>query len=276
MCRDDRLLALGLFRTRPHRELIEAALNRGITALDTAGSYHDGQAHQLLSAAAGDLLERFRISTKLSVRAGWPSLHEQAWRGIDKLGTRPEVLLLHNPEHVLRQLPGQHSRQRWWAGTAASMAELVERGACRAWGVASWDPRPLVPVLTNTAGQTRRPEVVMIRAGLLVPAEVRTALDTLLDQLPSAARWGMSPFAGNPRLLDDIPLHVLLASQQHQAASRWQIAVAAAWQLPAVSRLAVGARAGHLDELVTAADLLLDRQRLTAFRRQLAPGASAR
>ena len=202
-----------------------------------------------------------RISTKLTPRAGWPPLAEQAERTVDELGTAPDVLLLHNPEHVMRQLPGPYSRERWWAVTAGTMAELVAQGTCHAWGLACWDPRPLVPVLEGTAVPAPAPEVVMTRAGLLVPAPVRRGIDALAAALPSAHRWGMSPLAGQPRLLDDIPLHDLLA--EHQEASRWQIAIAAAWRCPTVTRLAVGAHTPkHLDELAAAARLPLNDERL--------------
>ena len=243
---------------------------RGITELDTAASYHHGKAHQLLASAASELLPQFRISTKITPRAGWPPLHEQAARCTAELGLTPDVVLLHNPEHVLHQLPGPASQQRWWAVTAVTMAELAAQGACRTWGIACWDPRPLVPALAGTAGQAPPPEVVMTRAGLLVPAPVRRAIDALTDQLPAAARWGMSPLAGQPRLLDDIPLDGLLDEEQ-PAASRWQIATAAAWHLPPVSRLAVGAsNPQHLDELVTATLLPLNHERLSACQNLLA------
>lgn len=240
-----------------------------------AAGYHAGQAHRLLAAAAGKLVEHFRISTKLSIRATAAPVHAQAGRAVDELGTVPEVLLVHNPEHVLGQLPESSARQRWWAQLAATMAALTEQGVCRRWGVSSWDPRPLAPVLASSTGQAPPPQVLMVRAGLLVPAAVRMAGDALMRAAPASTRWGMAPFAGQAHLLNDIDLAALLG-QPRPAASRLQIAAAAAWQLPAVSRLAVGASSReHLAELAAARHLSLDNHALEQCRNRLT-GAPAR
>lgn len=251
-------------------------MNRGVTELDVAGGYHDGQAHRMVATAADELLDRFAISTKVSARPGMPPLVEQAGRAVDELGQVPAVVLLHNPEHVLDRLPRPHA-QRWWFDVAAVMAGLVERGLCRAWGIACWDPRPLSTVLPSSVfRQAPRPAVVMVRAGLLVPAAVLTAVEALLDQFDTAQRWGMSPFAGEPALLRGSNAEQFLASPA-QAASAAQAGVAAALHLPPVSRLAVGAsNPQHLDQIVEAARLAVDHDRLSAYRRLLSTARSAR
>lgn len=69
------------------------------------------------------------------------------------------------------------------------MASLVASGICQAWGIATWDPRPLSSMLAS--GDTSPvPAVVMVRAGPLVPADVLTAADTILDCLHIAPAGG--------------------------------------------------------------------------------------
>ena len=236
-----------------------------------ATTYHHGQAHRLLATAAGDLIERFTISTKVSPRAGLPPLREQAARAVDELGTVPTVVLVHNPEHIVRALPPDQAA-RWWHDTAEVMTELVASGLCRAWGLACWDPRPLLPLLPSPpSDQAPPPAVAMIRAGLLVPSDVLTASDELLDQLKieHEGRWGMSPFAGEPTLLAGAGIHQFLG---HDAPScrRPAVALATAWHLPSVSRIAVGtSHPQHLAELAAAVEYPVDGDRITRYRQRL-------
>ncbi|WP_343063826.1 hypothetical protein [Haloechinothrix aidingensis] len=244
-----------------------------------ATTYHDGQAHRMLAHTAGDLLEHFTISTKVSPRADLAPLTEQAKRAVCDLGLPPAVLLVHNPEHVLRGLPTAQAGE-WWATTAEVMADLVAAGACRAWGIACWDPRPLLGLLDTPAWtHAPQPAVAMVRAGFLVPADVLAAGDALLDRLQydGVHRWGMSPFAGAPRLLDGINLTQFLTDHvPRAAASPLPTAVAAAFHMPAVSRLAVGTGSpAHLDQLTAATTLPVDQERVSAYRQRLTAHASS-
>ncbi|MFC7344510.1 hypothetical protein [Saccharopolyspora griseoalba] len=241
-----------------------------------AATYHRGHAHRDLAGAAGDLLERCTISTKISPRPGHPPLRDQAWRAVEDLGSVPAVMLVHNPETVVAGLSPTEAR-RWWSATAETMADLVARGACRMWGLASWDPRVLGALLdSRTGAQTPSPQVAMVRAGFLVPAGVLTASDTLLHQLglPHANRWGMSPFAGQPHLLDGINLTQFLTGPPPGAA-QLPAALAAAFHLPEVSRIAVGASTpAHLDQLLDAVDVGIQHQRLSDYRQRLTTHAA--
>lgn len=240
-----------------------------------AATYHDGQAHRMLAAAAGDLLEHFTISTKVSPRADLPPLTEQAKRAAGDLGLAPAVILVHNPEHVLRGLPPAQAAQ-WWADTAEVMTDLVATGACQAWGIACWDPRPLLSLLdTPVWTQAPQPAVVMARAGLLVPADVLHAAETVMRRtgLDRTARWGMSPFAGTPHLLAGTNLAQFLTDQAPRAAPLLAPALAAAFHLPAVSRIAVGRP--HLDQLATAASLPVNQERVSTYRQRLTVHASS-
>lgn len=232
----------------------------------------------MLAQAAGELLEHFTISTKVSPRAGLAPLAEQAKRAAGDLGLPPAVILVHNPEHVLRGLPPSQSGQ-WWTATAEVMADLVARGACRAWGFACWDPRPLLGLLETSAwAQAPQPAVAMVRAGLLVPADVLAAGEELLERLhlADARRWGMSPFAGEPHLLDGVNLTQFLTDPAPRAASPLPTALAAAFHMPAVSRIAVGTDSPtHLNQLATARTLPVDQDRISLYRRRLTAHAES-
>lgn len=240
-----------------------------------AATYHEGQAHRLLATAAGGLLDRFTISTKVSPRAGLPTLAEQAKRAAGDLGRAPAVMLVHNPEHFLRDLDHDQAC-RWWGATAETISGLVASGLCRSWGLACWDPRPLQGLLDAPAWtQAPQPSVAMVRSGLLVPADVLAASEELLHRLPhTAERWGMSPFAGEPHLLDNVNLAPFLAADTRGAALL-PTALAVAFHLPAVSRIAIGtSNRAHLDQLVAGATLTVDQQRVRAYRRRLTDRAA--
>lgn len=185
-------------------------------------------------------------------------------------------MLVHNPEHIVDHMPPVQGRC-WWTGVAEQMARLVASGVCQAWGIATWDPRPLLPILTS-GKSAPVPQVVMVRAGLLVPADVLTAADTLLEHLNIAAagRWGMSPFAGEPELLAHAGISQFLTSHTPTRATA-AVALAASWQLSGVSRIAVGASsAQHLDELATAVNAPVDEERLNRYRQRLITRAATR
>ena len=61
----DQRIILGLDRARPHRDLLEAAVHRGVTDIDTAFSYTDFTAHTLLAAIDPEITTRLSITTKV-------------------------------------------------------------------------------------------------------------------------------------------------------------------------------------------------------------------
>lgn len=268
MRRSHRRLALGFFRAAPRRDLLERALSNGITEVDVSASYHRGHAHRLLATAAGELLDQFTISTKVSPRSDLAALKEQTWRAADELGTGPAAVLVHKPERTLSILDNS-AALRWWSSVAETMTECVAAGACRSWGIACWDPRPAVPVIADTESLPR-PDVAMVRVGLLVPASVLTAAEDLLTRLRLAPvnRWGMSPFAGDPGLLTETGIHQFLGPAADAGSSTTAVALASAWHLPRVARLAVGtASTDHLAELVAAGQIPVDADRIKRYRR---------
>jgi aryl-alcohol dehydrogenase-like predicted oxidoreductase len=110
------------------------------------------------------------------------------------------------------------------------------------------------------------PQVVMLRAGLLVPTDVLDAGDQLADLL-GCARWGMSPFGGRR---DDPIWNTIKPCQfltPQQEASPMQAVARVAFALPEVAQLAVGTdNPTHLDELIAAMALELDHTRVGRYR----------
>jgi hypothetical protein len=151
------------------------------------------------------------------------------------------------------------------------MAECVAAGACRSWGIACWDPRPVVSALADTESLPR-PDVAMVRVGLLVPASALTAAEDLLTRLrlAPANRWGMSPFAGDPGLLAETGIHQFLGPTADAGSSTTAVALASARHLPRVARIAVGtASTDHLAELAEAGQIPVDAGRITRYRQRI-------
>lgn len=233
-----------------------------------------------------DLLSEFTISTKVGYvpdgrgRATHDLTPEVIHRGVketaDDLGVVPSVVLLHNPEASLMDLPAEHAFDRLSAACDA-LAKAKASGLCGEWGISSWSPRPVLAALTQATPATiPRPDVVMVRAGLLVRADVLDEADRLFDVLkvPLSGRWGMSPYGGVASdaiwtkvnalaMLDGAP-----SSTPHQAAFR------VAYELPAVQRVAVGTNdPDHLRQLATAATFEVNHDHVSVYRKLLQDSA---
>lgn len=121
----------------------------------------------------------------------------------------------------------------------------------------------------------------MVRAGLLVPADVLAAAECLADRFAvrEENRWGMSPFAGRGAdpVWEAVNARAFLVSAARY--SPVQAAFAAAYAIPKVHALVVGSdRPAHLDQLVAASHLPLDQEVIAGYRRRLtevAAGATA-
>ncbi|MBS2533318.1 aldo/keto reductase [Catenulispora sp. NF23] len=254
----DRRLILGLYRTGPQRDLLTAALEAGVTALDTAFSYQDFDAHQQLADAAGELLSRFDITTKIGFfRDGHDlsaaRLRAAAERIRSDLGRAPDTMLLHNPERT----------PTWLTQACRTMIRMRDEGLCRAWGLSTWNPRPLL-------GRTipEPPDVLMIRAGLMVPAEVLDAAEQLIDEVKPVELRGMAPLGGHsgePVWTEVDPAALFLRPGQN--ANRVQAAVAAAFHLPAVTAVTAGTgNPHHLAELAQAPQLDVNLRAVEQYR----------
>lgn len=198
-------------------------------------------------------------------------LHDAAHRSADDLDRVPDVILLHNPERSLRGLEPAAARDRL-ASACSAMETVVHDGLSGAWGIASWDPRPIVQCWVEGDRPAPQPEVIMCRAGLLASAPVLQAADELaaLCTLTTSRRRGMSPFGGDAshRAFTSVDPRIFLKAGQE--CSRAQAAFRVSYDLPKVGQVAVGtSNPRHLRQLVTAIDLETD-DTIDRYRRLLA------
>jgi aryl-alcohol dehydrogenase-like predicted oxidoreductase len=237
-----------------------------VTAIDTACNYSSFASHRELRRAAGDLLHQFDVTTKAGYFPGRhdlsPSLlTEAAERAADELGRIPDMMLVHNPE----ESPSQFSQ------ACRVMAGLHDQGWCGGWGISTWDPRPLSALPYDGPA----PDTLMTRAGLMVPAEVLDAGDALAGLTHAAHRWGMAPFGHDARARVWQSFDPAVFLTDDQAAEPVEAALAAAFALPAVERIAVGTTsAAHLAQLHHARLLEPDPGVIARYRRLLRERAS--
>ncbi|MBT2396255.1 aldo/keto reductase [Streptomyces sp. ISL-100] len=235
-------------------------LEVGITAVDTAYNYGRYEGHRALVDEAGELLDRFEVSTKVGYFPDGHDLDPERLRAAvaetgEALGRVPDTVFLHNPEHD----PGR------FVVACETLAACQAAGLCVAWGIATWNPLPLVPV---AAGVPVRPDVVMVRAGLATPGPVLDAAENLAHELSGRAMWGMAPFAGDPSdpVWSGLDTGLFLEPGQ-PAVSSVQARLAAAFAVPSVSRIAVGtSQPDHLAELAAATRVATSTEMVHAYR----------
>ncbi|MFD9975925.1 aldo/keto reductase [Streptomyces sp. NPDC059017] len=269
----DPRVVLGLHRSRHERRLLTGALDLGVTALDTSTNYLGFRSHQILTRTAGDLLPKFTVSTKVGYFPGPGGvehsldpvrLHAGVEQAAMDLGREPDLVFLHNPEHSLREATAYH--QEVLAQACTALDEAAAKGLCAAWGVASWDPSPLLSLIDTTAP---RPSVLMVRAGLLAGAGTLDAADALTKAwgLGGGEVWGMGPFGGSTSapVWERIDPRVFL--RDGTRLSRVQAAFRAAYHLPRADVVAVGTdEPAHLGELVGALAGEVDERTILEYR----------
>jgi aryl-alcohol dehydrogenase-like predicted oxidoreductase len=116
------------------------------------------------------------------------------------------------------------------------------------------------------------PDVLMTRAGLLVGVKTLDAVDAIAAWwgLDVSRRWGMSPFAGHARDPVWATVNASAFLETGQECSTLQAAFRVSYELPPVSRIAVGTnRVDHLRDLLTALRLRADKNQIVAYRKLL-------
>ena len=219
------------------------------------------RSHRTLATVAGDLLPKFSISTKVGYFEDGHSLDPARLRGaveraVKELGRELDTVLLHNPEH---STPNTETLMQ----ACSVLAEAAADGRCRTWGLSIWDPRPLVGL------DLPRPDVLMVRSGLLVSSSVLDASEALVIGWRPAAVWGMSPFGGSTAapVWEKINPRVFL---QASDATPVQAALRVAFALPKVAAVAVGTDdTDHLRELVGATAHEIDTDAVWEYRHLL-------
>ncbi|MEU6299641.1 aldo/keto reductase [Streptomyces erythrochromogenes] len=249
---------LGLHRSRHHRDILTAALDLGVTALDTAVPYFGFRSHAALAETAADLLPRFTVSTKVGFFPSAGSaehsldpvrLRLAIERAARELGREPDTVLLHNPERSLTGLSPADGHALLGSACTA-LVDAAREGLCRTWGVSSWDIRPLGMVRVDDLPS---PDVLMVRAGFLVGIDLLDTAAVLRSVWQAGETWGMSPFGGgNGKVWGNFDPRPFLRAP-HDGLSRVQAAFRSAFHLPSAAAVAVGTdNPGHLAELVQA------------------------
>ncbi|MDX3851045.1 aldo/keto reductase [Streptomyces sp. AK02-01A] len=277
MRESDPRIVLGLHRSRYERRILTSALELGIDAIDTSFNYRGFSAHSALAEIGSDLLPRFTLSTKV----GFFPAAGQAEHSLDPgrlrrameqtnrdLGRAPDLVFLHNPERSLTGSPNAAKDALAMACTALAVA--ATEGLCGAWGISSWDPRPLREL---AVGSMPRPDALMVRGGLLAGIDVLEASETLAARwdLGAGQLWGMSPFGGKATdpLWGQLDPQVFIQDPD-DGLSALQAAFRTAYWLPQVGRVAVGTdNPSHLRELVDALRYKADARSLRTYRRLL-------
>lgn len=230
----------------------------------------------MLARTASDLLPKFTISTKV----GYFSRPDGVEHSLDptrllaalqqavrELGREPDLVFLHNPEHSLR-VAAPHNHEVL-ARACIALEDAAAQGVCAAWGVASWDPSPLLNLIDTTAP---RPSALMVRAGLLVGTRTLDTGEALAKAwgLDHGGVWGMSPFGGSTRESVWTRIDPRVFLREGNRLSRVQAAFRAAYHLPQVASVAVGTdEPVHLAGLVSALADEVDEGAVQEYRRLL-------
>lgn len=167
------------------------------------------------------------------------------------------MVLLHNPEN-------SHPDAEILAHACTVLADAAQTGLCGGWGVSSWDPRPLVDL------DAPCPDVLMVRAGLLVGVGVLEAVEALVARWRPGQVWGMSPFGGSTTEAVWEKFDPRIFLRDSPSATRVQATFRSAYGLPRVDAVAVGTEnADHLEELVSALAYEVDGQVVREYRQLL-------
>ena len=150
---------------------------------------------------------------------------------------------------------------------------MTKEGWCDSWGIASWNPRPLIELVVGEEVPVEVfPPVFMSRVGLTVGARVLEEIETLAQvwKIPPECRWGMSPFAGHSTDPVWARVNTRAFLEGDPECSNLSAAFRVAYALPEVARVAVGTdQLAHLDELIRAVCLSVDAKAIADYRRLL-------
>jgi len=218
---------------------VRAAIDRGITLIDTAEMYGDGEAESIVADAVGPRRDRLFIVSKVlpsnSSKRGTIAACEAS---LKRLKTdRLDLYLLH-----------------WRGGpalseTLAAFAELKSAGKILDWGVSNFDiddMRELAALDTAKKCATNQVLYNLTRRGIE------------FDLMPFCANRGISIMAYSPleqaRMLGDAALKTV--AQRHGATPA-QVALAWLFRQKGIVTIPKATRLDHLDDNIAALDLSL-------------------
>jgi len=217
-------------------------IDLGLTLIDTAEMYADGNAEELVAdAIAGRRDGVFVVSKVLPANATRTGTKKACTRSLKRLRTdRIDLYLL----HWRGQLP--------LAGTVEALTELKHEGAIRHWGVSNFDVVDLAELITVTGGGEAETDQVLYNLSH------RQAEHELL---PWCRDWGMPLIAYSPvdrgaLVQNDIVVEI---AEKHDATPA-QVALAWVLRNDGVCAIPKASIPEHVRENVRALDLRLDNE----------------
>ncbi len=223
---------------------VRLGLELGMTLIDTAEMYGEGQAETLLGEALAGVRDQvFLVSKAYPQNAGRGRLERACEASLNRLGTdRLDLYLLH------------------WRGsvplaeTVEGMEALVRAGKILRWGVSNLDLRDMQE-LWSAGGERCATDQVLYNI---------TERGPEFDLLPELKRRGLPIMAYSPVGQGRLPRSAALAAvaARHDA-SPFQIALAWALRDPSVIAIPKATQEAHVRDNRKAADIALTAQDLT-------------
>jgi diketogulonate reductase-like aldo/keto reductase len=241
-------------RDRPTElRALRTGLELGLTLVDTAETYGDGAAEELVAdAIEGRRDDVFLVSKVMPANATRHGTIEACERSLKRLRTdRLDLYLL----HWRGQLPLDK--------TIEAFTELRDAGKIRHWGVSNFDVVDLAEVVTVAGGDAVETDAVLYSLS-------HRGIE--LELLPWCRDWGMPVLAYSPTdrgelIANDV---VVAIAEKHNAATAM---VALAWVLrhDDVCAISEAAIPEHVRENHRALDLELDNEDLKLLDEEFPP-----
>jgi diketogulonate reductase-like aldo/keto reductase len=225
---------------------LRAGIDAGLTLIDTAEMYADGESERLVGEAiAGRRADVFLVSKAYPQNASRARLAQACEASLDRLGTdRLDLYLLH------------------WRGnvplgeTVEAMERLVEAGKIRRWGVSNLDTDDMQGLVEAGGGACATDQILynLTRRG------------PELDLIPWLADRSIPVMAYSPVEQGRLIAHAELRPiADRKGASPAQIALAWLMRQPGVIAIPKAGRRAHVVENLGAADIELDQADLAAL-----------
>lgn len=234
-------------------EALRHGIELGMTLIDTAEMYADGEAENVVSEAiAGRRDDVFLVSKVLPYNASRRGTIEACERSLERLGTdRIDLYLLH--------WRGRHPL----AETVAAFEELQQAGKIVAWGVSNFDTGDMKELVSVTGGQAVATNQILYNLTRRGPE---------FDLMPWCGQHGVPLMAYSPieqgRLLGNRALAEIAAECNVTPA-----AVALAWTMRNGNVIAIpkSSNLHHVRDNRKAADLRLSEEQLAHLDRAFTP-----
>jgi diketogulonate reductase-like aldo/keto reductase len=227
---------------------IQAGIDHGMTLIDTAEMYADGEAERVVGEAIRSSRERvFLVSKAYPQNASHARLPLACEASLKRLGTdRLDLYLLHWRGRVPL------------AETVEAMTRLVEAGKILRWGVSNLDTDDMEELVEAGGAACATDQILynLVRRG------------PEIDLIPWLDRRSIPVMAYSPvergRLIGAPPL---AAVADKHGVSPTQVALAWAIRTPGVIAIPKASSVAHVVENAQAGDLLLDAEDLAALDR---------